>query len=37
MEVCFCNQHLTIEEVDRMVDLIKKGFTYEEARAIIRM
>lgn len=36
MEIYFCNQHLTIEEVDRMVDLIKKGLTYEEAYAIIR-
>lgn len=35
MEVCFCSQHLTIEEVDKMVDLIKKGLTYEEAYAII--
>ena len=35
MEICFCSQHLTIEEVDKMIDLIKKGLTYEEAYVII--
>lgn len=34
--VQFCNQHLTIDEVNLMVELVKKGLTHDEAYAIIK-
>ena len=35
MCIQFCSGHVTIEEIDKMVELIKKGLTMEEAHAII--
>ena len=34
--VNFCNQHLTLKEVNLMVELVKQGLTNDEAYAIIK-
>lgn len=34
--VAFCTQHLTLTELNTMVELVKKGLTYSEAYAIIK-
>ncbi len=36
MAVYYCNNHLTLKEVEYMGKLIKNGLTYEEAYAIIK-
>ena len=37
MCVNWCSGHLTLKEVNKIMELMKKGLTFEEAHAIIRV